>query len=48
MDYPKWIYPAGIREQYEPGQEPVLVQDEAEEAALLPKPEVRRPVKKKD
>ncbi|MEY4344844.1 MAG: hypothetical protein RL032_676 [Pseudomonadota bacterium] len=34
FEYPKWVYPAGVREQYAPGQEPVLVQDANGEAAL--------------
>ena len=33
-EYPKWIYPAGIKEVYEAGEEPVLVQSADEEAAL--------------
>ena len=34
MEYPKWIYPAGVLETYEPGQEPVLVQNADEEAEI--------------
>ena len=28
QEYPKWVYPAGIKEVYEPGEEPYLVESE--------------------
>lgn len=34
-EYPKWVYPAGVKESYEPGEEPSLVQNGDEEAALI-------------
>jgi hypothetical protein len=36
LEYPKWIYPAGIKEAYEEGEEPYLV-EEPEESAPQPK-----------
>lgn len=45
VEYPKWVYPAGVMESYEPGQEPVLVQTAEEEATLTPKPKRGRPAK---
>lgn len=35
QEFPKWVYPAGIKEAYAPGDEPVLVGDAAAEAAVL-------------
>lgn len=42
QEYPKWIYPSGILESYKAGQEPVLVQNADEEAALSKEPAKRR------
>lgn len=25
MEYPKWVYPAGVKEKYEAGEEPYLI-----------------------
>lgn len=33
QEYPKWIYPAGIKEAYEPGEEPYLVEAPEQEEA---------------
>jgi hypothetical protein len=35
VEYPKWVYPAGVQESYAPGEEPVLVQDALGELAML-------------
>lgn len=35
MDYPKWVYPAGIKANYAPGEAPVLVADALGELAVL-------------
>jgi len=49
QEFPKWVYPAGVLEAYEPGQEPVLVETAEEEAALsgaaVEKPRRGRPPK---
>jgi hypothetical protein len=37
LEYPKWIYPAGIKEAYEEGEEPYLVEEPEEESAPPPK-----------
>lgn len=26
QEFPKWVYPAGVKESYEPGEEPYLVE----------------------
>jgi hypothetical protein len=36
QEFPKWIYPAGIKEAYEEGEEPYLI-EEPEEATTPPK-----------
>jgi hypothetical protein len=36
QEFPKWIYPAGIKEAYEEGEEPYLA-EEPEEATPQPK-----------
>jgi hypothetical protein len=35
VEYPKWVYPVGVQENYAPGKEPVLVQDALGELAVL-------------
>jgi len=35
VEYPKWVYPVGVQENYAPGEEPVLVQDALSELAVL-------------
>ena len=35
QEYPKWVYPAGIKEVYEAGEEPYLV--DAPEQEEVPK-----------
>jgi len=35
VEFPKWVYPVGVQENYAPGEEPVLVQDALGELALL-------------
>ena len=35
VEYPKWVYPVGVQENYAPGEEPVLVQDALGELAVL-------------
>lgn len=43
QEYPKWVYPAGIQESYEPGQEPYIVEGPEQET---PEPKKRgRPAK---
>ena len=39
QEYPKWVYPAGIKDVYEPGEEPYLVESEDD---ATPAPEVKR------
>ncbi|CAB4153198.1 hypothetical protein UFOVP607_55 [uncultured Caudovirales phage] len=44
-EYPKWVYPVGIKEVYEAGEEPVLVQSAEEDATLVnvqAEPETKR------
>ena len=33
QEYPKWVYPAGIKEVYEAGEEPVFLESAEEEAS---------------
>jgi hypothetical protein len=40
IEYPKWVYPAGIKEVYEPGEEPFLV--ECAEDVPEAEPETKR------
>lgn len=35
VEYPKWVYPVGVQENYALGEEPVLVQDALGELAVL-------------
>jgi hypothetical protein len=35
VEYPKWVYPNGVLENYKPGSEPVLVGDALGELAVL-------------
>ena len=41
QEYPKWIYPAGVKESYEAGEEPYLIT----EPEIEDKPKRGRPAK---
>lgn len=46
QEYPKWVYPAGIKETYEPGEEPYLVETPEQEIVPEDTPKKRgRPAK---
>ena len=38
QEFPKWVYPAGVKESFAEGEAPFVVQDADEEAALTTEP----------